>query len=495
MDDAFDTVKNQRVCAANATASRFPGRYICPVCQTEVAYAAGAYVSAHFRHCRGTDHEECERYSRNFHAEVPLARHEWEHLDAVLTSQTSTSQGQPFVSLAVRFRPAYAVKSVTFVSGRNSTPYVVYHNLRQQYFRISEAEENYLVKAHLPAGECEPHIVEGFRANPVVFRVSEREAVRLPSHRVLRPGGHLVISKEPLQPKFHSSLLAESCLTIPGLHATLIKIPEDPSGQVRHNIESILRFETAPALATYAFLAPMAVSELATDCWEIGKNEEVAVLVQLSRHLSPKPTQLLVQQRCSGHLSTEYLALQGLSDVFVIRAEAARESPDLYRIGLADPPRFILEITRSNETIEPECARLGFHFSTKSRTQSHFFWSAHEIPRALVEVSRSATDLISLKIPKSIEISISDRTGHRAVIPEKGAERELTNFLRQARFPCVLSATGYPSIILRPEKAPSRLLVKLNRIRDVVPRTRRDARLADAFRRGRVSPYTIGCLA
>ena len=380
MDDAFDTVKNQRVGAANAMASRFPGRYICPVCQTEVAYASGAYVSAHFRHCRGTDHEECERYSRNFHAEVPLARHEWEHLDAVLTSQTSTSQGQPFVSLAVRFRPAYAVKSVTFVSGRNSTPYVVHHNLRQQYFRISEAKENYLVKAHLPNGECESHIVEGFGANPAVFRVSEREAVRLPSHRVLRPGGHLVVSKGPLQPRFHPSLLAESRLTIPGLHATLIKIPEDPSWQVRHNIKSLLRFETASALATYAFLVPMAVSELATDCWETGKNEEVAVLVQLSRHLSPKPTHLLVQQRRSGHLSTEYLGLQGVSDAFVIRTEAARESPDLYRIGLADPPRFILEITRSSETVEPECARLSFHFSTKSRTRSHFFWAPTRSP-------------------------------------------------------------------------------------------------------------------
>ena len=231
MDDAFDTVKNQRVRAANATASRFPGRYICPVCQTEVAYASGAYVSAHFRHCRGTDHEQCERYSRNFHVEVPLARHEWEHLDAVLISQTYASQGQPFVSLAVRFRPAYAVKSVTFVSGRNSTPYFVHHNLRQQYFRISEAEENYLVKAQLPAGECESHIVEGFGPNPAVFRASEREAVRLPCHRILRPGGHLVISKLSLQPLFHSSLLAESRPTIPGLYATLIRIPEDPIGK------------------------------------------------------------------------------------------------------------------------------------------------------------------------------------------------------------------------------------------------------------------------
>ena len=493
MDDAFDTVKNQRVRAASASGSRFPDRYICPVCQTEVVYASGDYVSPHFRHRRGTDHEECERYCSSFHFAVPLSRHEWEHLDAVLVAETSETSGQPFVLLAVRFRPTYAVDSVTLVSGAASTPYAIHRNIRQQYFRISQAEENYLIKAHLPDGESEPHLIEGFGENAAVFRATDRETVRLPSHRVLKPGGYIIISRALLQPQFHPLLAAKSLATIPGLHAASIKIPDDPSWQVRSNIQSLLGFETAAAFATYAFLEPMAVSELATDCWEVAKNDKVAVLVRLSSHLSPRPTRLLVQRRHSGHILTEYLPLNGTSDIFVVEAEPATDKIDLYRIALADPPRFILEIRRSGQPIEPSCARLSFQFGGQNG-RCNFFWASHELSLVLIDVSRGIAQIASIKKPKSIEISVSDYSGRRAVIPNVDAERELTNFLREACFPCMLFATGYPTLILRRDRIPSRQLRTRDSHAALAPRSRREARLSDAFTRGVVSRYAIRSL-
>src|SRR5438552_18891902 len=106
MDDAFDTFRNQRIWAAAATTSRFPGHYICPLCRTEVILASGYIVCKHFRHLRGTDHEECERYSKNFGREVPLSQHEYEHLDAVLVANETSTKDSDNVSFAVRFRPA-----------------------------------------------------------------------------------------------------------------------------------------------------------------------------------------------------------------------------------------------------------------------------------------------------------------------------------------------------------------------------------------------------
>src|SRR5205085_5167407 len=108
---------------------------------------------------------------------------------------------------------------------------------------MSEAHESYLVKAHLADGECEVHIVDGFAGAAAFFRSNDSEAFRLPSHRILRPGGYLVVSKQPLQHQFHASLAPETVQTIPGLHATSIKIPEDPNWQVRSNLQSLLGFE------------------------------------------------------------------------------------------------------------------------------------------------------------------------------------------------------------------------------------------------------------
>jgi hypothetical protein len=493
MDDAFDTIKNQRVRAVSASGSHFPDRYICPVCQTEVVYVSSDYVTPHFRHRPGTDHEECERYCRDFHVEVPLSHHEWEHLDAVLVAQASSVQGQPCISLAVRFRPAYAVNSVSFVSGRASTLYTIHHTVRQQFFRISEAEETYVLKTHLSDGGCERHIVEGFGETPAVFRANSQDAVRLPTHRVLRPGGYLVVSKSPLQHQFHVSLAAKSLRTIAGLHATSIEIPEDPSWQVRSNLQSLLGFQTASAMATYAFLEPIAVSELATDCWEVANNERVVVLIRLSRHLSPKPGQILAQQRRSGHLSQEYLSLNEVPDLFVISTQLGHEPPDVYRIGLGDPPRFLLEIRRSTEPVEPECGRLVFHFYDRSKERYNLSWSSHELSTAFIDVSRGLADLVSITKPKSVEISVSDRSGRRAVIPDVGAAGQLTNFLREAHFPCTLFATGYPDLRLWRERVKRRLLAP-ERTTNIVARSRREARLLEALTRGRVSPYVLRSL-
>src|SRR5690242_8879863 len=123
MDDAFDTVRNHRVRAAYASAARFPERYLCPVCQCEVFYAAGEYQSAHFRHRPGEESDDCERKAKNFHRDVPLSQHEYEHLDAVLVAlQTAGPQGN-IVTFAVRFRPAYEAGFVNFIAGDTSTPY------------------------------------------------------------------------------------------------------------------------------------------------------------------------------------------------------------------------------------------------------------------------------------------------------------------------------------------------------------------------------------
>jgi hypothetical protein len=130
VDDAFDTIRKHRVRAVNVSAARFPDRYLCPVCQSEVYYAAGEQFP-HFRYWPGNNHDDCERYAKNFHQDVPLSQHEYEHLDAVLVAlQTPTEQGN-VVSFAVRFRPAYKAGFVHFISGETSTPYTIHPNLRQ----------------------------------------------------------------------------------------------------------------------------------------------------------------------------------------------------------------------------------------------------------------------------------------------------------------------------------------------------------------------------
>jgi hypothetical protein len=494
MDDAFDTLKHQPVRAVDASSSHFRGRYICPVCQAEVLHVSGDQVSPYFRHWWNSERDECERYCRSFNNE-PLSCHVSEHLDAVLVARDSAPQGSGSVCFAVRFRPAYPVNSVSFTSAKTSIPYTIHRNIRQQYFQISRPEENYLVTAHLKDGKCASHIVEGFGEKPAVFRESERESVRLPSHRTLRPGGYIVISKQALQHRFHVSLVAESRPTIPGLYATFIKIPEDPGWDIQSNVRSLLGFQINSVSATYAFLSPLVVSELATDCWEIARNEAACILVRLSGNRSAKVSQLLIQRQHVGDLSSDYLSLSEVGDSFVVRIPVIDDGPDLYRIGLADPPEFLLEIRRSSDPIDPECARLLFHFSMGAKGRQSFSWSAHELAEALVDLSRGNAELVSIKKPNSIQIQISDHTRRLVSIPEIAAERELTDFLRRARFPCILSATGYPPLKLRRERAYKRSPRPARRVSNVLPQSRHEARLLDAFNRRRVSSYAIRFLS
>ena len=232
MDDAFDTIRNQRVRAASASAGRFPDRYLCPVCQSEVFYAAGEFQSPHFRHRPGSEDDECERRAKNFHRDVPLAQHEYEHLDAVLVAAQSPLNGETLVTFFVRFRPAYQAGIAHFIAGKRSIPYTIHATFRQQYFPIDSPEKSYLIKAQLTGKQHELHIVEGFDERPAVFRATDREAVRIPKHRILKPGGHIVVSRKPIH-HFHLLVQPKALKTIQGLHAMSIQIPEDPSLQVR----------------------------------------------------------------------------------------------------------------------------------------------------------------------------------------------------------------------------------------------------------------------
>jgi hypothetical protein len=280
VDDAFDTLRNQRVRAATAKDSAFPERYICPLCQTEVIHASGPFMSDHFRHRRGTDHEECERYSKNFQRDVPLSQHEHEHLDAVLVATQSALKHETFVSFAVRFRPAYKAGYANFISGEKSTPYTIHEKLRQQYFHISVPEKNYVINAKISGRNHEIHIVDGFDDGPVVFRATDREAVRIPKHRILKPGSHIAVSRKPID-NFHPSLAAQIIKTIHGLNAKVIQIPENPNWQVRQNVMSLLQFEIATKVADYGFLVPTVAYEMAPDCWEISKDSELKIFVRV----------------------------------------------------------------------------------------------------------------------------------------------------------------------------------------------------------------------
>lgn len=286
VDDAFDTFRNQRVRAVSAKDSSFPERYVCPLCQTEVVHASGPFVADHFRHRRGTDHEECERYSKNFQRDVPLSQHEYEHLDAVLVASQSAFRHEPFVSFAVRFRPAYKAGFVNFISGEKSTPYTIHERLRQQYFHISVPEKNYIINASLSGRNHEIHIVNGFDDAPAVFHATDREAVRIPKHRILKPGGYIVVSRKPID-RFHPSLVTQTIKTLSGLNAKVIQIPDNPSAQVRQNIKSLLQFEITTKIADYGFLNPAIVYELAPDCWEISKDSEVRILFVSAETIRP----------------------------------------------------------------------------------------------------------------------------------------------------------------------------------------------------------------
>jgi hypothetical protein len=492
MDDAFDTFRNQRVRAASAKDSSFPERYVCPLCQTEVVHASGSFVSDHFRHRRGTDHEECERYSKNFQRDVPLSQHEYEHLDAVLVATQSAMKQEQSVSFAVRFRPAYKAGFVNFISGEKSTPYTIHEKLRQQYFHISVPEKNYLINAELSGRNHEIHIVDGFDDSPVVFHATDREAVRIPKHRILKPGGYIVVSRKPID-DFHPALTAQKIKTILGLNAHLIQIPENPNWQVRQHIKSTLQFEIATKVADYGFLIPTVAYELAPDCWEISKDSELQIFVRVSRNIAVRYTHLLVQHRQSGRLTTEYLPWDTNANEFVIVSTPGVRRPDLIRIGLAHPAKFLLEINFVNDSdiVVPLCGRFFFEFSSKTKIKTRLAWSSHELSAALSNAARGCSTLVSITRPDSIAITLSDRRGQRITIPQTAPVDKIISFLRQAHFPCVLSASGYPDVTIRRDKPVIKRLKPKNAVLNIVPRSWRHARLLSAFNRGVVSPYSI----
>jgi hypothetical protein len=492
VDDAFDTLRSQRVRAANAKDSSFPERYICPLCQTEVVHASGPFVSDHFRHRRGTDHEECERYSKNFQRYVPLSQHEYEHLDAVLVATQAAMRHEPFVSFAVRFRPAYKAGYVNFISGQKSTPYTIHEKLRQQYFHISVPEKNYVINAKLSGRNHEIHIVDGFDDGPVVFRATDREAVRIPKHRVLKPGAYLAVSRKPLD-NFHPSLSAQMIKTIPGLNAKVIQIPENPNWQVRQNVMSLLQFEIATKIADYGFLLPTVAYEMAPDCWEISKDSELKIFVRVPQNIATPYTHLLVQHRQSGRLTNEFLPWHGDAHEFVIVSTPGEWRPDLIRIGLAHPAKFIFEINFASDSdiVVPLCGRFFFEFSSKTKIKTRLAWSSHELPAALLNATGGFTSLVSITRPDSTAITVSDRRGQRITIPQKDPVDKIIPFLRRARFPCILAASGYPDVTIYRDKPVVKHLNSPTTTLSVIPRSRRHARLLSAFNRGLVSPYSI----
>ena len=464
---------------------------MCPLCQSEVYYAAGEQTP-HFRHLPGNDHEDCENYARNFHRDVPLSDHEYEHLDAVLVAIQSPLNHEPFISYAIRFRPAYKAGSVNFISGEKSTPFTIHRTLRQQFFPVSVPEKHYEIKAKLSGRVHENHIVDGFENVPAVFRATDREAVRIPSHRVLKPGGYIVVNRKPID-DFHPSLAAQTVKTIPGLTAKLIQIPESPNWQVRQNVKSLLHFEIATKMADYGFLCPSVAYELAPDCWEISKDSELQIFVRVSRNIPTRYTHLLIQRRHSGHLTSELLPWDEDVHEIVIGSMPGNSRSDLIRVGLAHPAKFLFEIhfVPDSDVVVPLCARFFFDFSTKSKTKTRLAWSSHELPTALFNASRGFLSLDSVIRPDSITITLSDKKGQRITIPQAGSADKIISFLKQARFPCVLSASGYPNVNIDRNKFPIKRVKPSVATLNVVPHSRRHARLLSAFNRGLVSTYSI----
>jgi len=459
------------------------------MCQAEVFYAAGDFQSPHFRHRPGSDDDECERRAKNFHRDVPFSQHEYEHLDAVLVATQSLTNRGMLVTFAVRFRPEYQAGVAHFIAGNEATPYTIHSNLRQQYFHITAPEKNYQIKAQLGGSQHEVHIVEGFDEAPAVFRSTDRESVRIPNHRVLKPGGYIVVSRKAIG-NFHALVQPKTLKTIQGLHATLIQIPEDASWQVRQNLQSILGFEITAKIADYAFLSPANAYEVGPDCWEIAKDSEVVVHVRLSKQLAARGTQLLVQERRAMHLATNYLSWKSGTDTFVVHAQPNKLRPDVLRVGLAHPVQFLFEVRFANDTISPQCANVVFKFISATKVRTRLTWSAHELPAALMSASQGRWELHSVILPKAVEISLSDRQGRRVIAKGDSAREVIVSFLRSARFPCVLAVAGYPDVILRHTLSSFQRAATLLRPFSPKPHSRKQARLLDAFNRGYVSRYS-----
>jgi hypothetical protein len=320
---------------------------------------------------------------------------------------------------------------VEFIAGQRCTHYEHHSSLRQQYFRIDSPEDDYLIKAKLSDGRYEPYRVEGFADKPAVFRDTKGEAVRIAKHRQLKPGGHVVISREAVA-GLHASLGPIALPTISGLHAVLIQIPENPSFQVRENIKSLLYFEVTAKVATYGFLSPANVYELAPDCWEVSRDSKLAVFIKIARDGYPKYTRLLIQHRMTGPVTTEYLPLNDAKEV-VVQLRASEMQTEMLRIGLATHSDgavwFLLEINYSDDTVSPLCARIQLQFASSSNNKPRLRWSAHQLPKMLMAAVRGTVKLIAIaNIPEAVKISASDARGQRVTVPFTASAEKLLAF-------------------------------------------------------------------
>ena len=499
MKDAFDTMRRELVRAAHASHSQLPERYLCPVCQTEVVYASGDCMVPHFRHRRGEDHEECERYCSAFSVSVPLAAHAREHLDAVLVAQVDHKQSPERVLTAVRYRPSYRASSVDFGQGHVTTPFKVHASAPQQYFRIERVELNYVVQALTVDGQRVTHVIDGFGGTPAVFRVAvEKESVRLPTHRILRPGVHLVLSKVELVGRLVKELAVKPVATAKGLHGVLVTIPDNPSRAVQDNVLDILGFRTAGKIAEYSILEPWAVTELATDCWEVDADSELVVTMRTLQEAENRPAQVLVQQRQHGRINTSYPSVpQGNTD-FMLCIKGGKTAAEIVRIGLTDPARFVLEIRRTSDTGGTDCARLMFELRGKHGRRCRVGWAAHELIEALRCGAGAPWEIRGVDCPRGVELTVSDARGRKQVLETSTISRQLREFLLDANYPCRLHATGigsrlgYPDIVLPRLRRGKTARLPVVSKEQTVARTRLEARMQSAFARGLISIYARG---
>jgi hypothetical protein len=501
MNDAFDTTRRELVRANHASHSQLPERYLCPVCQTEVVYAAGDCMVPHFRHRRGGDHDECERYCSGFSISVPLAAHAREHLDAVLVAQVDQRQSPERVLMAVRFRPSYRAARVEFVQGHVTTPYVVHAGVRQQYFRIEHVDVNYVVQALTVDGQRVTHLIDGFGETPAVFRVTvEKESVSLPKHRVLRPGRYLVLSKVELDGRLTKEVGAVPVVTAKGLHGITLTIPDNPSRWVQDNVLAVLGFRTERKIAEYSIREPWIVTELATDCWEIDRDEDLVVVMRAPQERDQRPPRVLVQERQQGQITTSYPAVPQGSGDFMLCFKGGKMAAEVVRIGLTDPARFVLEIRRTRDAGGTECARLLFELRGKHGRRCRVGWAAHELTEALKCGGKSIWEISGVDCPRGVELTLSDAGGRKQVLETSTISRQLRDFLRGAHYPCRLHATGigsrlgYPDVVIPRLRIGKAAYLKEPCRTQAMARTRLEVRMQSAFARGLISIYARGAV-
>ena len=147
-------------------------------------------------------------------------------------------------------------------------------------------------------------------------------------------------------------------------------------------------------------------------------------------------------------------------------------------------------VQRCLTAISPQCANVVFKFISATKIRTRLTWSAHELPAALMSASLDRGELHSVILPKAVEISLSDHQGRHVIAKGNSAKEVILSFLRSARFPCVLAVAGYPDVILRHKFSSSQRAATPVGRAIAKPRSRKQARLLDALKRGCVSRYS-----